>query len=73
VDIVCDALERFPRVRMGPRPTARMYAFFEVDGLPDPPRRLPLHSGENQGGPGAGRLLRSRLGKLPAHLRVSVA
>jgi len=33
--IVCDALERFPRVRMAPRPTAGMYAFFEVDGLPD--------------------------------------
>jgi len=35
LDIVCDALERFGRVRMAPRPTAGMYAFFEVDGLPD--------------------------------------
>ena len=33
--IVCDALERLPRVRMGPRPQAGMYAYFEVDGLPD--------------------------------------
>jgi aspartate aminotransferase len=35
MDIVCDALERSPRVRMGPRPKAGMYAFFEVDGMPD--------------------------------------
>ncbi|HWA60483.1 MAG TPA: pyridoxal phosphate-dependent aminotransferase [Caulobacteraceae bacterium] len=33
--IVCDALERFGRVRLGPRPKAGMYAFFEVDGMPD--------------------------------------
>ncbi len=33
--IVCDALDRFGRVRLGPRPTAGMYAFFEVDGMPD--------------------------------------
>jgi aspartate aminotransferase len=33
--IVCDALERSPRVRMGPRPKAGMYTFFEVDGMPD--------------------------------------
>ena len=33
--IVCDALEGFGRVRMGPRPRAGMYAFFEVDGMPD--------------------------------------
>jgi len=35
MEIVCAALERFGRVRMGPRPKAGMYAFFEVDGLPD--------------------------------------
>lgn len=35
MDIVCDALEASPRVRMGPRPRAGMYAFFEVDGMPD--------------------------------------
>lgn len=33
--IVCDALEGFSRVRLGPRPTAGLYAFFEVDGMPD--------------------------------------
>jgi aspartate/methionine/tyrosine aminotransferase len=33
--VVCDALERLPRVRLGPRPQAGMYAFFEIDGLPD--------------------------------------
>jgi aspartate/methionine/tyrosine aminotransferase len=35
MEIVCAALERFGRVRMGPRPTAGMYAFFEVEGMPD--------------------------------------
>ena len=33
--IACDALERMGRVRLGPRPVAGMYAFFEVDGMPD--------------------------------------
>ena len=33
--IVCDVLEAAPRVRMGPRPRAGMYAYFEVDGLTD--------------------------------------
>ncbi|HEY5008087.1 MAG TPA: pyridoxal phosphate-dependent aminotransferase [Caulobacteraceae bacterium] len=33
--IVCDALERSPRVRLGARPKAGMYAFFQVDGMPD--------------------------------------
>jgi aspartate aminotransferase len=33
--IVCDALERLPRVRTGPRPQAGMYAYFEIDGMPD--------------------------------------
>ncbi len=33
--IACDALERMGRVRLGPRPKAGMYAFFEVDGMPD--------------------------------------
>jgi aspartate/methionine/tyrosine aminotransferase len=33
--IVGDVLQTLPRVRMGPRPTAGMYVFFEVDGLPD--------------------------------------
>ena len=34
-DIVCSALERMPRVRMATRPKAAMYAFFEIDGMPD--------------------------------------
>ncbi len=33
--IVCDALEGFGRVRLGPRPAAGMYAYFEVDGMPN--------------------------------------
>ncbi|MFI4932999.1 MAG: pyridoxal phosphate-dependent aminotransferase [Caulobacterales bacterium] len=33
--IVGEALERFPRVRLGSRPTAGMYVFFEIDGMPD--------------------------------------
>jgi aspartate/methionine/tyrosine aminotransferase len=35
MDIVCDALVRSPRVRLGARPKAGMYAFFEIDGMPD--------------------------------------
>jgi aspartate/methionine/tyrosine aminotransferase len=35
MQIVCDVLEQTARVRMGPRPRAGMYAFFEVDGMPD--------------------------------------
>jgi aspartate/methionine/tyrosine aminotransferase len=33
--IVCDALEGFGRVRLGPRPRAGMYAFFQLDGMTD--------------------------------------
>jgi aspartate aminotransferase len=33
--VVCDALEQMPRVKLGPRPQAGMYAFFEIDGMPD--------------------------------------
>jgi aspartate/methionine/tyrosine aminotransferase len=35
MEIVCGALEGFARVRLGPRPTAGMYAFFEVEGMTD--------------------------------------
>jgi aspartate/methionine/tyrosine aminotransferase len=35
LDIVCDALEGFSRVRLGVRPRAGMYAFFEVEGMTD--------------------------------------
>ena len=33
--LACDALEGMPRVRIGPRPRAGMYAFFAVDGVAD--------------------------------------
>ncbi|WP_414902518.1 pyridoxal phosphate-dependent aminotransferase [Sphingomonas flavalba] len=33
--IVCDALDTMPRVRMASRPPGGMYAFFEIDGIPD--------------------------------------
>jgi aspartate aminotransferase len=33
--IACDALEGLAKVRLGPRPTAGMYAFFEVEGMTD--------------------------------------
>jgi aspartate/methionine/tyrosine aminotransferase len=33
--IVCGALEAMPRVKLGPRPQAGMYAFFEIEGMPD--------------------------------------
>ncbi len=35
MDLVCTALEGFGRVRLGPRPRAGMYAFFEVEGFTD--------------------------------------
>ena len=35
VNFVHDALERFGRVRVAPRPIAGMYAMFEVDGMAD--------------------------------------
>ncbi len=35
MEIVCGALERFSRVRLGPRPKAGMYAFFQIDGMDD--------------------------------------
>ena len=35
VGIACDALEKMGRVRLGPRPKAGMYVFFEVDGMTD--------------------------------------
>jgi aspartate/methionine/tyrosine aminotransferase len=33
--IVCDALDDIPRVKLRRRPTAAMYAFFEIDGMED--------------------------------------
>ena len=34
-EIVCSALASMSRVRMSTRPKAAMYAFFEIDGMPD--------------------------------------
>jgi len=35
MEIACDALEDIPRVILHQRPTAAMYAFFEIDGMTD--------------------------------------
>lgn len=35
MEIVCDALESMPRVRLLSRPAAAMYVFFEIDGMED--------------------------------------
>jgi aspartate/methionine/tyrosine aminotransferase len=35
MDLVCDALASFPRVRLAPRPSAGMYVLFEVEGRRD--------------------------------------
>lgn len=35
MEIVCDALETMPRVRLRARPEAAMYVFFEIDGMED--------------------------------------
>lgn len=34
-EIVCSAMESMSRVRMAARPTAGMYVFFEIDGMPE--------------------------------------
>ncbi len=74
--IVCDALEGFGRVRLGPRPTAGMYAFFEVDGMPDSRKacleileatRVGLAPGHFFG-PGSGGFLRLCVCRNPASL-----
>jgi len=74
--IVCDALEQLPRVRMGPRPRAGMYAFFEIDGLPDSRRAcLDILARTNVGlapgvffGPGSETFLRACVCRAPAVL-----
>ncbi|MGK2286484.1 pyridoxal phosphate-dependent aminotransferase [Pedomonas sp. V897] len=35
MEIVCDALEQMPRVRLRARPEAAMYVFFEIEGMTD--------------------------------------
>ena len=75
--IVCDALESFGRVRLGPRPVAGMYAFFEVDGMPDSRQaclaileqtRVGLAPGAFFG-PGSEGFLRACVCRSPADLR----
>jgi len=74
--IVCDALERFPRVKLGPRPRAGMYAYFEIDGMADS-RAACLEILERTGvglapgtffGPGAETFLRACVCRAPAAL-----
>ena len=35
MQLVCDALDQMPHVRVGARPSAGMYVFFQVDGMDD--------------------------------------
>ena len=35
IDLVHDALQRFPKARTGPKPVAGMYVLFEVEGMTD--------------------------------------
>ena len=79
--IVCDALEALPRVRMGPRPRAGMYAFFEIDGMPDSRQAcLDILSQTSVGlapgiffGPGSETFLRACVCRNPATLTEAMA
>ena len=79
--IVCDALERLPRVRMGPRPQAGLYAFFEVDGMPDSRQAcLDILARTNVGlapgvffGPGSETFLRACVCRKPEVLATAMA
>lgn len=76
MNIVWEALERLPKVRLAPRPTAGMYVLFEVQGLPDS-RRACTELLDRTGvglapgaffGPGSERLLRACVCRSPASL-----
>jgi aspartate aminotransferase len=75
--IVCEALEGFGRVRLGPRPEAGMYAFFEIDGMPDARQAcLDILAATNVGlapgvffGPGSETFLRACVCRAPGVLR----
>ena len=75
--IVCEALEGFGRVRLGPRPQAGMYAFFEIDGMPDSRQAcLDILAATNVGlapgvffGPGSETFLRACVCRAPDVLR----
>jgi aspartate/methionine/tyrosine aminotransferase len=79
--IACDALERLPRVRLGPRPAAGMYALFEVDGMPDSRRACAdILAATGVGlapgvffGPGSERLMRACVCRDPAVLAEAMA
>jgi aspartate aminotransferase len=81
MSIVCDALEALPRVRMGPRPRAGMYAFFEIDGMPDSRQAcLDILSQTSVGlapgiffGPGSETFLRACVCRDPATLTEAMA
>jgi aspartate/methionine/tyrosine aminotransferase len=76
-EIVCGALERMGRVRLGPRPQAGMYAFFEVDGMPDSRQAcLDILAATSVGlapgyffGPGSASFLRACVCRSPESLR----
>ena len=68
--IVCDALERLPRVRMGPRPAGRHVRLLRDRRHARQPPGLPRHPGQDQRRPRARRLLRPGLGDVPARLRL---
>ena len=75
--IVCEALERFGRVRLGRRPVAGMYAFFQVDGMPDSREACLAILGKTRVGlapgaffgPGSEGFLRACVCRSPADLR----
>ncbi len=79
--IVCDALESFGRVRMGPRPQAGLYAYFQIDGAPDS-RQACLDILDKTGvglapgiffGPGSESFLRACVCRAPDSLREAMA
>lgn len=81
MEIVCGALEGFAGARLGRRPTAGMYAFFEVEGMIDS-RATCLDILRRTGvglapgfffGPGSERFLRICVARSPASLTESMS
>lgn len=79
--IVCSALEQMPRVRMGVRPNAAMYVFFEIEGMADSKAAcLDILARTNVGlapgiffGPGSQSFLRICYCRSPALLQEAMA
>jgi aspartate/methionine/tyrosine aminotransferase len=79
--IVCDALQAMPRVRLAGRPQAGLYAYFQVDGMPDSRKACQdILAATNVGlapgtffGPGAETFLRACICRNPASLREAMA